>query len=191
MMAPAVMEPTPHPAGVPGAAPSGVARRLGFVFLGVFAVAASAVSVAVSLFEPTTASFLVMAAGGLVGFTGGLAATVLRAPRRAERVPAWATKRDRAVDDEYLAGELRWRWRKAVEGAGISRMVWTPSGFSDSVPVVLRTQLRPFPKLTVRLRQGQDLSDIVAVELRLRVLMGANGIRIVPLAADVVTIELW
>jgi hypothetical protein len=190
-MAPAVMEPTPRPAGGPGPATSGVARRRGLVFLGVFAVAASAVTLAVTLFEPTTSSFVVMAAGGLVGFTGGLAAAVLRAPRRTERVPTWATERDRAVDDEYLASELRWRWRKAIEGAGISRMVWTPSGFSDSVPVVLRTQLRPFTRLTVRLRQGQDLSDIVAVERRLRELMGANGIHIAPLAADVVTIELW
>jgi hypothetical protein len=191
-MAPDVMESTPRPAGGPEVELSGVARRVGFAFLGVFAVAASAVTIAVTLFEPTTASsFLVMAAGGLVGFTGGLAAVALRAPRRAERVPTSATERDRAVDDEYLAGELRWRWRKAVEGAGISRMVWTPSGFSDSVPVVLRTQLRPFTRLTVRLRQGQDLSDIVAVERRLRELMGANGIHIAPLAAGVVTIELW
>jgi hypothetical protein len=111
-----------------------------------------------TLFEPTTASSLVvMAAGGLVGLTGGLAATLLRAPRRGERVPTRATERDRAVDDDYLAGELCWRWRKAVEGAGISRMVATPSGFSDAVPVVLRTQLRPFTRLTVRLRQGHDL----------------------------------
>jgi hypothetical protein len=186
------MEPTPRPAGGPDVELGGVARRAGFVFLGVFAVAASAVTIALTLFEPTTgSSFLVMAAGGLVGFTGGLAAVVLRVPRRTERVPTWATERDRAVDDEYLAGELRWRWRKAVEGAGISRMVWTPSGFSDSVPVVLRTQLRPVTRLTVRLRQGQDLSDIVAVERRLRELMGANGIHIAPLAAGVVTIELW
>jgi hypothetical protein len=191
-MAPAVMEPTPRPAGGPGPAPSGVARRRGLIFLGVFAVAASAVTLAVTLFEPTTTStFVVMVAGGLVGFTGGLAAAVLRAPRRPERAPTWATERDRTVDDEYLAGELRWRWRKAVEGAGISRMVATPSGFSDAVPVVLRTQLRPFTRLTVRLRQGQDLSDLVAVERRLGELMGANGIHIAPLAADVVTIDVW
>jgi hypothetical protein len=191
-MAPTVMEPTPRPAGGPGPATSDVARRRGFVFLGVFAIAASAVTLAATLFEPTSSSsFVVMAAGALVGFTGGLAAVALRVPRRTERVPTWATERDRAVDDEYLAGELRWRWRKAVEGAGISRTVWTPSGFTDSVPVVLRTQLRPFTRLTVRLRQGQDISDIVAVERRLRELMGANGIHIAPLAADVVTIELW
>jgi hypothetical protein len=53
-MAPAVMEPTPRPAGGPGPATSGVARRRGLVFLGVFAVAASAVTLAVTLFEPTT-----------------------------------------------------------------------------------------------------------------------------------------
>jgi hypothetical protein len=117
-MAPAVMEPTPRPAG----APSGVARRFGIVFLGVFAVAAASVTVAMTLFEPTAVSpFLVMVAGGLVGFTGGLAAAGLRAPHRAERALPWATERDRVVDDEYLAAELRWRWRKAAEGAGISR----------------------------------------------------------------------
>jgi hypothetical protein len=187
-MASAVLEPTPFPAGAPG----GVTRRRGFVFLGVVAAAASAVTVGVTLFEPTTtSSFVVMVAGGLVGFTGGLAAAVLRMPRRVERAPTRATERERSVDDEYLTGELRWRWRKAVEGAGISKMVWTPSGFSDAVPVILRTQLRPFTRLTVRLRQGQDLSDLVAVERRLRELMGANGIHIAPLAGNVVTIELW
>jgi hypothetical protein len=191
-MAPAVMEPTPRPAGGPEVAPSGVARRLGIVFLSVSAVAAASVTVAMTLFEPTTASsFLVMVAGGLVGFTGGFTAAGLRAPRRAERALPWATERDRAIDDEYLAGELRWRWRKAAEGAGISRGVRTPSGWTDSVPIVMRVQLRPFTMLTIRLREGQLLSDVVAVEKRLRELMGVNGTSIARLRADVVTIKLW
>jgi hypothetical protein len=59
------------------------------------------------------------------------------------------------------------------------------------VPVVVRVQLRPFTRLTVRLRQGQHLSDIIAVEMRLRELMGANAIHIAPFSADLVTIELW
>ncbi len=191
-MAPAVVEPTPRPAGGPEVAPSGVARRLGIVFLGVFAVAAASVTVAMTLFEPTEASsFLVMVAGGLVGFTGGFAAAGLRTTRHPERALPWAMERDRAVDDEYLAAELRWRWRKAAEGAGISRMVWTPSGWADSVPIVMRVRLRPITMLTIRLREGQLLSDVVAVENRLRELMGANGTYIARLRADVVTIELW
>jgi hypothetical protein len=191
-MAPAVVEPTPRPAGGPEVGPSGVARRLGVVFLGVFAVAAASVAVAMTLLEPTTASsFLIMVAGGLVGFTGGFAAAALRATRHPERALPWAMERNRAVDDEYLAAELRWRWRKAAEGAGISRAVWTPSGWSDSVPIVMRVQLRPFTMLTIRLREGQLLSDVEAVEERLRKLMGVNETRIARLRADVVTIKLW
>jgi hypothetical protein len=45
--------------------------------------------------------------------------------------------------------------------------------------------------LTIRLREGQLLSDVVAVENRLRELMGVNGTHIARLRADVVTIELW
>lgn len=116
---------------------------------------------------------------------------VTHRPRPAERVPTRATRTRQRHHDDYLAGELRWRLRKAVEGAGASRMVSTPSEFSDAVLVVLRTQLRPFTRLTVRLRDGQDLSDLVAVQHRLRDLMGANGIHIAPLAAYVVTIDLW
>jgi hypothetical protein len=41
-----------------------------------------------------------------------------------------------------------------------------------------------------RLWEGQLLSDVVAVESRLRELMGVNGTSFARLRADVVTIEL-
>ncbi len=59
------------------------------------------------------------------------------------------------------------------------------------MPMVMRVQLRPFTILTIRLREGQLLSDVVAVEKRLRELMGVNETRIARLRADMVTIELW
>jgi hypothetical protein len=183
---------TRPPAGGTEAAPDGVARRLGIVLAGVLAVAAAAVAVAVALGPTTASSFLVVVAGGLVGFIAGLATALgLRVPCHAERVRTWAAERNRAVDDAYLAGEIRWRWRNAAEGAGIGQLVYTPSGATVSVPPVLRVQLRPSTRLTVRLRPGQLVGDVVAVERRLRELMGANRIRIARLAADMVTIELW
>jgi hypothetical protein len=55
----------------------------------------------------------------------------------------------------------------------------------------MRVQLRPFTMLTIRLREGQLLSDVVAVESRLRELMGVNGTYIARLRADMVIIQLW
>lgn len=129
---------------------------------------------------------------GLADFVADLAiAAGLRVARSAVGIPARTAERDRAVDDVYMEGEIRWRWRTAAEGSGIGWRVWTPSGWTVSVPLVLRVQLRPYTTLTVRLRPGQLISDIIAVQHRLRELMGANAIHIAPLAGDVVTIELW
>jgi len=134
---------------------------------------------------------LVMVAAALFGFTGGLSAALLRAPARPVWVPGQLTARDRAIDDSDLAGELRWRWRKACEGAGVSRMTWTPSGWSEAVPVVVRTTLRPVPSLTVRLRPDQDIRDVLAARHRLAQLMRVNQLVITPLSIDIVRIELW
>jgi hypothetical protein len=71
-------------------------------------------------------------------------------------------------------------------------MIFIPGGgYWEAVPIVLRVQLRPFTRLTVRLRPGQLVSDIVAVEEQLRERMSAEKIRIEHVAADVVSIELW
>jgi hypothetical protein len=170
-----------------------VGRRLGIVVAGVFAVAVIAVTVAVRLLEPTTASsFLVMVGGGMVGFVAGLVTAVgVHPPRAVGRIRARVAERDRAVDDAYLIEEMRWRWRKAAEGAGIGEFMYTPTGVTVSIPIVLRVQLRPTKRLTIRLRQGQLVRDIVAVQSRLCELMEAKGIRIARLSTDVVTVELW
>lgn len=163
------------------------------VVLGGTAAVAVLTSVAAALLGVVPASSLfVVAAGGLAGFVAGRATAVaVPAPAVGERLRERAAERDRVVDDRYLEGEIRWRWRKAAEGAGLSRRVWTPTGATDSVPLVLNVRLRPFPVLTVRLRPGQLVRDVQAVEGRLGELMAARMIRITPVALDVVTIELW
>ncbi|MHA6619111.1 hypothetical protein [Pseudonocardia sp. DLS-67] len=163
------------------------------VVLGGAAVVAVLTSLAAALFGVAPASsLLVVAAGGLAGFVAGRATAVaVPAPGVGERLRARAAERDRTIDDGYSEGEIRWRWRKAAEGAGLSRLVWTPTGPTDSVPLVLNVRLHPFPVLTVRLRPGQLVRDVVAVQERLRELMAARMIRITPVALDVVTIELW
>jgi hypothetical protein len=108
-----------------------------------------------------------------------------------ERVRKRVEERDRAIDDEYRAGEIRWRWREASIGAGLGQLVFTPSGATVSVPVVTRVQLRPTATLTVRLRPGQLAADIVAVQRRLAKLMGMQWVRVTPVAAGLVTVELW
>jgi hypothetical protein len=165
----------------------------GGAVLGGAAVVAVLTSLAAAVFGTAPASsLLVVAAGGLAGFVAGRATAVdVPVPRVGERLRARAAERERTVDDRYLEGEIRWRWRKAAEGAGLSRFVWTPTGPLDSVPVVLNVRLYPFPVLTVRLRPGQLVRDVVAAQDRLSELMAARGIRITPIALDVVTIELW
>ncbi len=136
---------------------------------------------AVALLGPAL-SFLVVVAGGAAGWVAGRFTAAGRAQG--------ATERDRVVDDKYLESEIRWRWRNAAEGAGLSWLVWTPSGQAYSVPLVLSVRLR-HRVLTVRLRPGQLIGDFRAAEDRLCELMAARWIRITPVAADVVTIELW
>jgi hypothetical protein len=186
------------PHGSYPAASGGAARRLAIVVVGVLAVAALAVAVSISLLGSTTSwLFLVTVAGGLVGFVAGLTTTLfLRAPHTAERAREWVAGRgwvaDRDSDDDhYLAQEIEGRWREAAEGAGLGRLVFAPTGHWIRVPNVLRVQLRPYTRLTVRLWAGQLISDVAAAQDRLRELMKADGIRMERLAPDVVTIELW
>jgi hypothetical protein len=108
-----------------------------------------------------------------------------------ERVRRRADERDRAIDDAYQAGEIRWQWREASIGAGLGQLVFTPSGPTVSVPVVTRVDLRPTTTLTVRLRPGQLARDVAAVQQRLASLMGKQWIRVTPRAAGLVTVELW
>ena len=161
------------------------------VILGGAAVATAVIGLALALSGAGPASpIVVVAAGGLAGFVAGRV-TAVPVPRLGEGLRARAAARDRVVDDKYLEGEIRWRWRQAAEGAGIGWLVWATTGPTVSVPLVLSVRLRPFPVLTVRLRPGQLFSDIDAAKDRLRELMAAKQIRITPVAADVVTIELW
>lgn len=108
-----------------------------------------------------------------------------------ERVRRWAEERDRAIDDAYRAGEIRWQWREASIGAGLAQLVFTPSGATVSVPVVTRVDLESITTLTVRLRPGQLARDLAAVQTRLANLMGKQWIRVTPVAAGLVTVELW
>jgi hypothetical protein len=108
-----------------------------------------------------------------------------------ERVRRRAAERERAVDDAHLAGEIRWRWREASIGAGLGDLVYTPSGATMSLPIVMRVDLRPVTTLTVRLRPGQLAGDVAAVQQRLADLMGMRWIRVTPRAAGLVTVELW
>jgi hypothetical protein len=197
------MEPLglPPATGGPAAQPGGPARRLGIILVGVLAIAGVAVAVAILLLGPTSSwPFIAMVAGLLVGFVAGIGRTLflLRSPGTlgGAGVGAWVTgrgwvaERD-SVDDRDLAQEIQHRWREAAEGAGLGRLVTAPGGFWIRVPVVMRVQLRPFTRLTVQLWAGQLVSDVVAVEDRLRDLMRARGIHIEHLAPDYISVELW
>ncbi|OLT00027.1 hypothetical protein BJF90_36730 [Pseudonocardia sp. CNS-004] len=160
---------------------------------GGIAVAAVTSGLAVLLFgQSSVPALLVVAAGGLAGFVAGRATVVdVPAPRIGLQLRSRAAARERSVDDRYLEGELRARWRQAAEGTGLARLVWPASGPAVSVPVVLSVRLRPYRVLMVRLRPGQLVGDVVAVQERLRRLMDARAIRISEVARDVVRVELW
>lgn len=118
---------------------------------------------------------------------------------RAARLARWfrpqefqerARRRDRAADDAQLIGDIKWQWRQACEQSGLGRMIYTPSGPTMSFPLIGRVDLGPPVTFTVRREHGQLLADFEAAAPRVAVAMGVAGIRVRPLAADWIVIEL-
>lgn len=101
-----------------------------------------------------------------------------------------AADRDRAIDDAHHAGEIKWLWRSACEGSGLARLVFTASGQAMSIPTIGRIRIGRPTSFTVRLQPGQLPRDIAAVAPRLADAMGVHEVRVTPLAAEWVRIEL-
>ena len=74
--------------------------------------------------------------------------------------------------------------------SGLGRLVFTPSGPSMSIPLIGRVTLGPPTTFTVRPQPGQLLADFEAAAPRIAAAMGVAGIRVRPLAAEWIVIEL-
>lgn len=124
--------------------------------------------------------------------------SVEREPQ-AWRLPTWfrrldarerADRRDRAEDAAQRVGEIKWLWRQACEMSGLARMIFIPSGPTMSIPLIGRVTLGSPTTFTVRLQPGQLLADFEAAGPRIATAMHVAAIRVRPLAADWIVIEL-
>lgn len=102
---------------------------------------------------------------------------------------AWRRRADRHADRADADG-LRWAWRQACEGAGLSRTVQTVTGPTVSTPKVDRVEPGPPVVLVVRLLAGQVPDDVRAVAWRLAGALGARMLRVSPRGLSHVRVEL-
>jgi hypothetical protein len=93
-------------------------------------------------------------------------------------------------DEKLRAGEIRWRWRQACEGAGLSRLVYPPSGPARAVPRIGQVDLGPPTTFTVRLLSGQLPADVEAAAKRIAAAMAVPQIGVTSLPSGWVAIEL-
>lgn len=91
-----------------------------------------------------------------------------------QRRTAWFDAQAHAVEVD----RLRWAWRCAAEGTGLSRRVDTPTGPTISVPVVERAEPGPPMRFIVRLLPGQLPADVVAAGGRIAPALGADRLRV-------------
>lgn len=109
---------------------------------------------------------------------------------RPQEFRARARRRERAEDEAQLIGDIKWQWQQACHRSGLGHMIYTPSGPHLSFPLIGRVDLGPPVTFTVRRRPGQLTADFEAAGPRIAAAMGVAGIRVRPLAADWIMIEL-
>lgn len=106
----------------------------------------------------------------------------------------WSSQRARRRDQETIRAQriddIKSRWRQACEPSGLARLVFTPSGQHMSIPRIGGVQLGPPTTFTVRPQPGQLRSDFDAARERIAVAMGVADVRIRPLAAEWIVLEL-
>lgn len=101
-----------------------------------------------------------------------------------------ADRRLRVEDDAQRVGDLKWRWRQACEVTGLGRMTFMPSGPTVSIPLIGRVTLGAPTTFTVRPQPGQLLADFEAAAPRIASAIGVSAVRVRPLAAEWLLIEL-
>ncbi|MDD7920150.1 hypothetical protein [Actinomycetospora callitridis] len=108
-------------------------------------------------------------------------------------VPEHAGRGERrwhAAAEARARGEIRWIWNEVCSGAHLARRV-VPTGTGSFEPPRLgRIRLGPPTTLTVQLRPGQLLADLLAVDDRLAAAFGVTDIEIRRLAGDWLLVEL-
>jgi hypothetical protein len=111
-------------------------------------------------------------------------------PFRGRGTGSRARRREQAIDEKMCIGDIRWQWRQACRVTGLGRLIYTPSGPTMSVPRVGRVTLGSPTTLTVALHPGQLPEDVEQVGRRIAVAMGVAEIRVRPLAAEWIVVEL-
>jgi len=120
-------------------------------------------------------------------------------PGRATRLARWfrpqeirerARQRDQAVDDGQRILDLKWQWRQACDVSGLARLVFAPSGPTLSIPLIGRVSLGSPTTFTVRPLPGQLVEDFETAAPRIAAAMGVAEIRVRPLAAEWLVVEL-
>lgn len=95
-----------------------------------------------------------------------------------------------SVDDVVRTADIRWRWRQACEGSGLTKLTYTASGPTISVPLIGRIEPGPPARLTARLLPGQQPADVAAAAPRIASAMGASEVTVREMPAGWVSVEL-
>lgn len=113
---------------------------------------------------------------------------------RAGQLARWFSDRAQRRGQEAIKAQriadIKSRWRQACELSGLARLMFTPSGQHMFIPRVGQVQLGPPTTLTVRPQPGQLRSDFEAARPRIAAAMSVAKVRIRPLAAEWIVIEL-
>jgi hypothetical protein len=81
------------------------------------------------------------------------------------------------VESQWLAA-LRYQWQQACQHVGLGLSIYTPSGYTVSMPRIARADFGPPVSFTVQLRPGQRAADITAAAPRLASALGAAGLKV-------------
>ena len=93
------------------------------------------------------------------------------------------------VESQWLAA-LRYQWQQACQHVGLGLSIYTPSGYTVSVPRVAGADFGPPVSFTVQLRPGQRAEDITAAAPRLASALGAAGLKVTDRSPGWATIVL-
>jgi len=89
---------------------------------------------------------------------------------------AGSRRKNRERIEAELIAELRWKFRTALAGTSLERIVYSPSGPTRAVPMIGHVDLGPPVRLTVRLRPGQTRADFVAAAPSIASGMGVTDV---------------
>ena len=73
-----------------------------------------------------------------------------------------ARQRDRERADAEMVSEVHWQWRSACATTPLAPIIYTPSGATRAVPVIVHVDLGPPIALIVKVRPGQAVADFTA-----------------------------